>query len=84
MESSRWLAQCVPDFFGLYRLRGVEREPAADVASVCMRVPDDDVPRRVLRLLLSGKEPLPGAAALGAVPVAVLQRQVVALVQERE
>ena len=80
--SSR-LTRCPPHFFRLNGPRGVEREAAADVASVRVRVVNDDVPRRVRRVLAIADEPLAGAAALHTRPLAVSEGEVVILLEER-
>ena len=82
-EPSSRLTRCPPHFFRLNGPRGVEREAAADVASVRVRVVNDDVPRRVRRVLAIADEPLAGAAALHTRPLAVGEGEVLILLEER-
>ena len=82
-KPSSGLTRCPPHFFRLNGPRGVEREAAAVVASVRARVVNDDVPRRVRRVLAIADEPLAGAAALHTRPLAVSEGEVVILLEER-
>ena len=84
VEAGRGHTRFAPDFFGLDRLGGVEGVVAADMAHVSVWVAGDHMPCRMLRFLAAADEPLAGPHALSTVPVAVLQLQVVALVQEGE
>ena len=83
VEPCRRLARCPPHLLRLDGLRGVEREAATDVASIRMRVVNDDVPRRVRRVLTIADEPLAGTAALHTRPLAVGEGEVVILLEER-
>ena len=74
--------RCPPHFFRLNGARGVEREAAADVASVRVRVVNDDVSRRVRRVLAVADEPLAGAPALLAIPLSSGHSEGVILLEE--
>ena len=72
-----------PNFFGLDRLRRVERVVAAYMTSICMRVAHNDVSLRVRRVIAITDQPFALTAALLATPVPVLQHQGVVLTEER-